>query len=254
FTFRLRENVGAKYYNSIFTEFPGGAIRLDDGDADPDAVDRFTAGDIEFANNIFFGYGGGTTLADLNTTEDAFAATFTTALTDNNQIVDPGLTAISRTSDGMLDPRPGASSVALSGAAYTAAGLGASFFDQVTYLGAFGADLWIGGWTALSQEGTLITAIEQISEAVPEQATLGQNYPNPFNPATTIEYQLESAQQLRLSVYDVLGREVAVLVEGVQPAGTFRADFDAVGLASGVYLYKLQTETTSLTRTMTLLK
>ena len=96
--------------------------------------------------------------------------------------------------------------------------------------------------------------MEQISKEVPEQATLAQNYPNPFNPSTTIEYQLESAQRVMLSVYDVLGREVAVLAEGVQPAGTFRADFNAADLASGIYLYKLQTETTSLTRTMTLVK
>ncbi|RMF62072.1 MAG: T9SS C-terminal target domain-containing protein, partial [Bacteroidetes bacterium] len=78
--------------------------------------------------------------------------------------------------------------------------------------------------------------------------------PNPFNPQTTIEFRLDRPQAVRLAVYDVLGREVAVLAEGAQPAGVFRVTFDATGLSSGLYLYRLQTEAGVLSRTMTLVK
>jgi hypothetical protein len=90
---------------------------------------------------------------------------------------------------------------------------------------------------------------------VPTTITLAQNYPNPFNPATTIEFTLDRTQRIRLAVYDLLGREVAVLADGVETAGSYRATFDASNLASGLYLYQLRTESGSiLTRTMTLVK
>jgi hypothetical protein len=73
----------------------------------------------------------------------------------------------------------------------------------------------------------------------PSSFELMQNYPNPFNPTTTIKYQIPDARYLKLAVYDLLGREVAVIVDGVQPAGTHVARFDAAGLASGAYVYRL---------------
>ena len=271
---RFRDNAGGKYYNSIFTDFGGYAVSVEDLASGEDSQARLDAGDLVLQNNLFFGFNGG--LTGVESPEDVTsgaavdnAASLLTYLEDAaqaNLFVDPQLSNISRGDDAMLDPRPAEGSPALVEDNLASAPDDDDFFSEVEYMGAFGTEdtddsdsddnggLWIAGWTSLSQNGFLITAVEQISEAVPEQATLKQNYPNPFNPATTIEYQLESAQRVMLSVYDVLGREVAVLVEGVQPAGTFRADFDAAGLASGVYLYKLQTETTSLTRTMTLLK
>ena len=73
----------------------------------------------------------------------------------------------------------------------------------------------------------------------PEAVTLGQNYPNPFGAGTTIEYTLTTAGPVTLTVYNVLGQEVATLADGVRAAGTHRATFDASGLASGVYVYRL---------------
>ncbi|HTO94852.1 MAG TPA: T9SS type A sorting domain-containing protein [Bacteroidota bacterium] len=73
--------------------------------------------------------------------------------------------------------------------------------------------------------------------------TLAQNYPNPFNPSTSISYQLKSAGPVKLGVYDILGREVAMLVDGIQGAGAHEMKFDGSGLASGVYIYRLQAGT-----------
>ncbi len=88
----------------------------------------------------------------------------------------------------------------------------------------------------------------------PRSFVLEQNYPNPFNPETNIRYQLPSAGQVRLSVYNLLGVEVAVLVDEFQSAGTYNIRFNAMALQSGVYLYKIKMGNTTLTRKMTYLK
>jgi hypothetical protein len=75
---------------------------------------------------------------------------------------------------------------------------------------------------------------------VPQAYSLEQNYPNPFNPVTTINYAIPKAGKVELKIYDVLGREVAVLVNEFKQAGSYKADFDASNLASGVYLYTLR--------------
>jgi len=83
---------------------------------------------------------------------------------------------------------------------------------------------------------------------------LKQNYPNPFNPSTTISYSLQKQSEVKISVYDLLGHEVAVLVDGVQTAGNHDVQFDGANLASGMYFYKLQTAGQVFTRKMTLIK
>jgi glucuronoarabinoxylan endo-1,4-beta-xylanase len=88
----------------------------------------------------------------------------------------------------------------------------------------------------------------------PFATALAQNFPNPFNPSTVIGFQLSVAGKARLSVYDLLGREVAVLVNEDMPAGEHSATFDASNLASGVYIYRLQVGSEVLTRRMTLVK
>jgi photosystem II stability/assembly factor-like uncharacterized protein len=89
----------------------------------------------------------------------------------------------------------------------------------------------------------------------PREFTLNQNYPNPFNPVTTIQFTLSGPDDIDLTVYDLLGRRVAVLVNGSLPAGTHSAVFDARHLASGIYLYRIVTaQGQSETRKMMLLK
>lgn len=105
---------------------------------------------------------------------------------------------------------------------------------------------------------TLDTSIEPapgLSEAGQMPAQLYQNYPNPFNPETTISYRLNETAPVRIEVYSLHGQRLHVIEQGVQPPGIYEVRFDAAGeLASGVYLYRLQTNEHVLTRRMTLLK
>jgi hypothetical protein len=80
-----------------------------------------------------------------------------------------------------------------------------------------------------------------------------QNYPNPFSSSTTIKYELPKSSEVRLSVYDLLGREVSVLVNERRNAGVYEVRFDASGLSSGVYFYRLQAGTFVETRKLLLL-
>jgi hypothetical protein len=74
---------------------------------------------------------------------------------------------------------------------------------------------------------------------LPVEFTLNQNYPNPFNPSTTISFSLPHSANASLKVFDMLGREVATLVNGYTTAGSHEVQFNATNLASGVYFYKL---------------
>lgn len=101
--------------------------------------------------------------------------------------------------------------------------------------------------------GPVGTSIED-EFGTPGSISLDQNYPNPFNPTTEISYQLNSSEQVRLSVYNLIGREVAVLVNRTQPAGNYNVRFDATNLPTGLYMYQLRTATQNITRKMTLIK
>lgn len=98
------------------------------------------------------------------------------------------------------------------------------------------------------------TGVKEIPDAVPQTYQLAQNYPNPFNPATNIRYSIPEKSMVTLKVYDVLGREVATLVNGVQEAGSYVADFNASNLANGTYLYTLTAGNFTQTNKMMLLK
>ena len=96
-----------------------------------------------------------------------------------------------------------------------------------------------------------------MDETVPEEFSLSQNYPNPFNGETRIGYGVRCAgggEWVRLKVYDILGREVKTLVDGPMDAGDHTVTFDAAGLASGPYIYRIMAGSYSATRTMMLLK
>jgi hypothetical protein len=89
-------------------------------------------------------------------------------------------------------------------------------------------------------DGTFTYMDEIGISLIPVNAKLLANYPNPFNPSTLISYQLLFASQVTLKVYNVLGKEIVTLVNEEKPAGTYEVEFNAEGLPSGVYFYKLQ--------------
>ena len=100
----------------------------------------------------------------------------------------------------------------------------------------------------------MITGINTSSVQTPTVFRLEQNYPNPFNPSTTIKYELPRASQVSLMVYDILGREVSVLVNERREAGVHEVKFDGSNLASGVYFYRLQAGSFVQTRKLLLLR
>jgi hypothetical protein len=91
-------------------------------------------------------------------------------------------------------------------------------------------------------------------ENIPTEYILSQNYPNPFNPSTVIKYQLPEVAQVSLVVYDIMGREIATLVNGFQNAGSYDVTFNANGLSSGIYFYKLNANGKQLINKMLLMK
>ena len=95
---------------------------------------------------------------------------------------------------------------------------------------------------------------EDDAKVIPDGFALQQNYPNPFNPSTTIRYSISTSEFVTLKVFDVIGNEVATLVNEEKPAGSYEVKFDAAGLSSGLYFYKLKTGSFIETKKMLLLK
>lgn len=89
---------------------------------------------------------------------------------------------------------------------------------------------------------------------LPLAASLGQNCPNPFNSSTNIYFTLAEASQAKLAIYNVLGQEIKILADGLMPGGNHEFQFDARGLPSGIYFYRLDTDGQNLARRMIILK
>lgn len=117
----------------------------------------------------------------------------------------------------------------------------------------------------VDETGEMIFTVRSPSEALgekrlevavspPEAFELTQNYPNPFNPATTIEFVVPQTQRVSLTVYDLLGRTIATPVNDIREAGAHTVPIDASSWSSGIYIYRLTTTATSLTRKMLLVK
>jgi hypothetical protein len=100
----------------------------------------------------------------------------------------------------------------------------------------------------------VVTSVGEKRPDFPTVFALGQNFPNPFNPTTVIRYQLPAASHVELKVYDILGREVTTLVNEQKPAGYYTVQFNAAGLASGVYFYRMKAGDFVETRKLTLIR
>jgi hypothetical protein len=107
--------------------------------------------------------------------------------------------------------------------------------------------------TARSFTTAAPSSVEQIS-TIPSSFDLGQNYPNPFNPSTNIELKIASTAHVSLSVFNLLGHEVATLVNGTLQPGAYKVTWDAKNMPSGTYIYRLQTTGFFQNKSMILLK
>ncbi|RJP57433.1 MAG: T9SS C-terminal target domain-containing protein [Ignavibacteriales bacterium] len=244
----FRDNAGGKYYNSIFTDYVGVGLKIEDIDGQ-DSRTQMENGNLVLSNNIWYGFGAGNDLLTI-ASGDQWAADHLAV--NGNQIVDPQLRGISRTTDRGLDPRPQLNS--------TPVELEDQFFTNVNYHGAFDPDngLWTEGWTAASSYGittTTVVGVEtEYESSIPNNFELSQNYPNPFNPTTKIQFSLPQADNVKLRVYNVLGQQVAELINDFKAAGTYTVDWIAQNLSSGMYIYRLEAGANIITKKMTLLK
>jgi hypothetical protein len=117
---------------------------------------------------------------------------------------------------------------------------------------------WVvgGGGTVLhtTNGGTTFIEDERDDYSQPQGYVLYQNYPNPFNPTTMISYQLPVSSDVTLKVYDVLGNEIAALVNGYRPLGIYEIEFNTIDLPSGIYFYQLRAGSFIETKKMVFIK
>jgi hypothetical protein len=114
--------------------------------------------------------------------------------------------------------------------------------------------LFAGTESGVFRSAETTTAVKEVMPDQPLSFLLEQNYPNPFNPTTMIRFSLPRAGYITLKVYNMLGKEIASLIDKKLPAGNHQAKWDAGGLPSGLYFYRLQTDGFAQTRKLILAK
>jgi len=254
-TLFLTENTQGFLYNSVFqsAQTPRGAIVLE-APADPLVSTRvnFDEGELDIRNNLFWDFSTGNTAAGLSPEGDA---ALQSAIAGRNTIGNPGLLSVSRQQDRLLDPRPAPGAAAASGADFALAGLSNPFFTPVSFRGAFGpgGPGWAAGWSAISTMNYLSEAFVP-TESGPDAARLAVAVgPNPAGATATVRLTLAAAGDARVAVYDVLGREVAVLLDG--PAADAPAlRLDTRSLPAGVYVVRASADGAVATATLTVVR
>ncbi len=253
---RLRRNTALKIHNSVVMGFPTSGLNIPDAATQAQA----TGGNLVL-NNVSIQHAGATPTKGVSG--------FDVATWFNGGAGNSGSTSRTPSSLGLVnmsdlnnpDPRPGTTSeLATAGTSFAA--LTDPFFTAVSYRGAFDPSVsrssqWDAGWTEYNPNQVVsspVTGVEDEGNSIPTSVALEQNYPNPFNPNTVISYQLSVVSGVDLRVFDLLGREVAMLVNEVKPAGSYRVSWNAAGMPSGVYFYRLSAGETQIVKRMVLLK
>lgn len=107
-------------------------------------------------------------------------------------------------------------------------------------------------WINLTPQAS--TSVKESNSVRPEQYSLSQNYPNPFNPATRINYSVQRTGNVTINVYDLLGREIATLVNEIKPAGNYSVEFNSTRLSSGIYFYRMESGSFTHTKKLVVIK
>ncbi len=253
FAILMRDNAGGFYNNSIFTDFPGIAVAIEDRSGE-DTFDRLQAGDLAFNNNFFFGFGAGTTAADLFVavdTDEAIVAGSSATVAANftangNLIQDPVLQNMDRA--GAIDPRPQQGQPAASGAV----GISDDFFEDVAYFGAFApgngssGTPWYMNWTAINEYG-IVDITTGVNTQIANGFLLDAPVPNPANQQTVVTFELPAAGNVNITVVDALGRPVMNVMSNERlSAGPQFATINTRTLPQGVYVVSLEAEGTQL--------
>ena len=251
-TLTMRDNAAGQYWNSIFADF-GRGIDVELLSSGTHSYDRFLAGDLAFAGDIFFNITAGDDSASLFTISagsfggaadsaaivDSAAAMFAASFsTLGNSSEDPmflGLDSLSRTPGEMrLDPRPATDGPAFSNLAALSDD---EFYTVVDYKGAFGEELWIAGWTALEHYGFLGSVGVSIADRFDpvEGFTL---YPNPNLGTLNLRAENLSTEDVEIAIFDLRGSRV--LSSTVRPVnGSMDASVDLSELAPALYMVRV---------------
>ncbi len=115
-------------------------------------------------------------------------------------------------------------------------------------------DSGIGSFLIFKYGSLIVDGVSETQQSTPARFALDQNFPNPFNPGTTIRFRVSRQAPVTLAVYDILGRQIATLVERIMPPGEYTISWDARDNPSGVYWYRLETNDVTITKMMVLLK
>jgi hypothetical protein len=126
-------------------------------------------------------------------------------------------------------------------------------YYTTSYLSQFSSSSVVGCKISGVSYGTIVS-VEKNNNDLAEDYYLLQNYPNPFNPTTKISFSIPNSSHVSLKVYDILGREVAVLADKIFSEGRYEFEFNAINLPSGTYIYRLRTENKTIMKKMLLLK
>ncbi|MBC6993979.1 T9SS type A sorting domain-containing protein [Lewinella lacunae] len=255
----FRDNTGGSYNNSIFSDFNGSAIAVEDIDGtDIDSYNNYLNGDLSLNNNIFWNFGFGETAADLFTVVNpgeavqaaqsaAFAAAMTAA---GNRIVDPKFIDSDRDmAGGDIDPRPNQFADASFGA------IEVEGCAVVDYYGAFEPGngdtnpVWINGWTALTTSEIVVESTTSTGTAEEDGFLLDAPVPNPAAEFTMVNFTLPRATQLTLTIVDITGRPVARTARQYS-AGAQSERINVQNLPNGTYIILLDAEGSRLVQKM----
>ena len=212
-------------------------------------------------NNIYKRSSTGTSVVDYGTRGNKTLAQWKSLGFDNSSFeADPKFTNVSTKDFSILSTSPAIDKGYVLGAPYntdkrnvsrpTGTGYDIGAFEYTTQL--------LSSKTMANNNNSPVENDElykvETSGNVPQQYELGQNYPNPFNPSTTIRYTLPQNSMVTLKVYDILGKEVATLVNEMKSAGSYEINFKALNMASGTYIYRIQADGFTQTKKMVLMK
>jgi len=234
----LRRATQTSIFNSIIMGWPTGLL-LDGSSVKDDAEE----GNLAIRNTIVAQ--GGIT----SNVEGFDALAWFTNAEFGNQYFDTSAEVMLEAPFTLANPNPvpKEGSPAVSGADFSHAKLQDPFFTPVSYLGAFGPDghRWDLPWAEYNPQladYSTVTSVRTVTNEIPEGFRLEQNFPNPFNPTTVIEYSVPRNSAVKITVFDQLGREIRTIVDQELLPGTYQTTFDAAGLSSGTYFYKLSVD------------
>jgi hypothetical protein len=247
----LRRSTRLSLYNAVIAGYPWG-LRV----RDINTISFATSDTLQIRNTSIAASqrpSGSSTVHD-SSQWPGIAAWFNTAGFNNIGSAPRNPSAIGFTDMSQLNspnPVPASGSELIGSASFANPRLTDTFFVNVTYRGAFDPaqtidGQWTAGWTNFDPQNTdytngnvASTGEYAATDAVPASFALSQNYPNPFNPTTVIRFTVPSEEFVTVKVFNAVGQEVATLVRQAMTAGVYETSFDATGLASGLYVYRL---------------